>query len=112
MKTESEQRVMLARMEAARAETERHLAIIERQIAARAERIAMSSHVQTRRFGRATSRWNRADERRYQEMLAALHFERRGEIEALARKLARQAGAIAACRLRHGINAAAQEMAS
>lgn len=112
MKTESEQRARLARMERARAETERHLAIIERQIAGRAEHIAMSSHVQTRRFGPATSRWNPVDERRYQEALAALHFERRGEIEALARKLTRQAGAIAACRLRHVINAASEEMAS
>lgn len=112
MKTESEQRAILARMERARAETERHLAVIERQIAGRAERIAMNAHVQTRRFGRPTSRWYPADERRYQETLATLRFARRAEIEALARKLARQAGAIAAFRLRHGITAAAQEMAS
>lgn len=112
MKTESEQRATLARMERARAETERHLAIIERQIAGRAERIAMSAHVQTRRFGRATARWNPADERRYRETLATLRFERRAEIEALTRKLMPQASAIAAFRLRHGINAASQEMAS
>lgn len=112
MKTESEQRATLARMERARAETERHLAIIERQIAGRAERIAMSTHVQTRRFGRATSRWNPADERRYQETLAKLRFARRAEIEALARKLARQAGAIAAFRLRHGLDAATGALAS
>ncbi len=37
MKTFVDQRAMLARMEAAHAETARHLAVIERQIEARAE---------------------------------------------------------------------------
>ena len=36
MSSYSEQRARLTRMEAARAETERHLAVIERQIEARA----------------------------------------------------------------------------
>ena len=48
--------------------------------------------------------WTRTDERIYQENLAAIRFERRGEIEALSRKLARQTGAIAAFRVRHRIN--------
>jgi hypothetical protein len=48
MKSYAEQRVMLARMEAARAETARHLAIIENQIAARAERMTASARVKAR----------------------------------------------------------------
>lgn len=112
MKTGSEQRARLARMEAARVETERHLAIIERQIAARAERITISTHIKTRHFGHATSRWSPVDERQFQETLAALRFERRVEIDALASKLARQSSALAAFRLRHGISAAPEEMTS
>jgi hypothetical protein len=100
MKTSAEQRAILTRMEAAHAETERHLAVIERQIAARAERMTTSSRVKARQFGRTSATWSRADERDFQANLAALRFERRGEIEALSRKLARQAGAIAAFRVR------------
>ena len=43
MRNYIEQRAMLARMEAARVETERHLAIVERQIVARAERMTVTS---------------------------------------------------------------------
>jgi hypothetical protein len=109
MRTYAEQRVLLARMESARTETERHIAIIQRQIAAR---ITTSTHVKDRQFGRAFTTWTRADERELQENVAALHFERRGEIDALARKLARQAGAIAAFRVRCRINPAPEELAS
>lgn len=112
MRSYIEQRAMLARMERSRAETERHLAIIERQIAARAERMTISTRVKARQFGRTSTTWTRADERHYQEALAALRFERRGEIDALTRKLARQAGAIAAFRVRYRINAAPEELAS
>lgn len=44
--------------------------------------------------------------------VAALRFERRGKIEALSRKLARQAGAIAAFRIRYRINEPMREAAS
>lgn len=101
MKTDAEQRAMLARMEAARAETARHFAVIERQIEARAERMTTSSRVKARQFGRTSATWSRADARDFQANLAALRFARRGEIEALSRKLARQAGAVAAFRVRH-----------
>ena len=112
MRSYLEQRAMLARMEAARAEAERQLAIIERQIAARADRMTTSTRVKARQFGRGATTWTRADERDFQENLAALRFERRGEIDALARKLARQAGAIAAFRVRYRINEPVREAAS
>jgi hypothetical protein len=112
MRTYAEQRAMLASMERARAETERHLAIIERQIAARAERMTTSTRVKARQFGGAAATWTRADERNFQANVAALRFERRGEIDALSRKLARQAGAIAAFHVRHRINEAARESVS
>lgn len=112
MKTDAEQRMMLARMEAAHAETARHLAVIERQIETRAERIAISTRVKARQFGRASGTWSRADEREFQANVTALRFQRRGEIDALCRKLARQAGAIAAFRVRCRINEPAWESVS
>lgn len=110
MRSYLEQRAMLARLEAACAETERRIAIIERQIAARAERITTSTRVNSRQFGQAsTSGSPRADELDVQENMMALRFERRGEIEALERMLARQAGAVAAFRVRYRISVAKQE---
>jgi hypothetical protein len=63
-------------------------------------------------FGRFTTTWTRADERAFQANVAALRFERRGEIDALTRKLARQSGAIAAFRVRYRINQPAEEIVS
>jgi hypothetical protein len=101
-------------MEAARAETAHHLAIVERQIEARAERMTVTSQAKSRQClrRRSNSMWTRTDERIYQENLAAIRFERRGEIEALTRKLTRQAGAIAAFRVRHRINDPEREAVS
>lgn len=113
MRSYIEQRAMLARMEAARAETERHLAIVERQIAARAERMTVTSQAKSRqRHRRSNSMWTNTDERIFQENLAAIRFERHGEIDALSRKLARQTGAIAAFRVRHRINEPDREAVS
>ncbi|CAM5417844.1 hypothetical protein AFEL58S_02300 [Afipia felis] len=109
MKTYAEQRAALARMEAAHAETERHLAVIERQMTARAERMTTSSRVKVRQFGRTSATWSRADERDFRANAAARRFERRGEIDALSRKLAWLAGAIAAFRVRYRINDLAGE---
>ncbi len=112
MKIDTEQRAMLARMEAAHAETERHLAVIERQIEARAERMTTSSRVKARQYGRASATWSRADERDFQANITALRFQRHGEIDALGRKLARQAGAIAAFRVQHRSSVPAGESVS
>ena len=111
MRSYIEQRAMLARMEAARAETERHLAIVERQIVARAERMTVTSQAKSRqdRHRRSNSMWTPADERIFQDNLAAIRFERRGELDALARKLARQRGAIAAFRVRYRIKEPVRE---
>ena len=105
---------MLARMEVAQAETARHLAVIENQIAARAEGMTVTAQAKSRqsRHRRSSSMWTLSDERIFQENLAAISFERRGETEALARKLARQAGAIAAFRVRYRINEPERESVS
>lgn len=112
MNTDAEQRAMLARMEAAHAETERHLAVIERQIEARAERMTTSSRVKARQSGRTSATWGRADERDFRANVATLRFARRNEINALSRKLARQAGTIAAFRVRCRVNEMAGESVS
>ncbi len=102
---------MLDSMEHARAETARHLATVERQIIARAERLTVTSQAKSQqsRHRRSNSMWTRTDERIFQENLAAIRFARRGETEALSRKLARQAGAIAAFRIRQRVNSPERE---
>lgn len=96
----SERRARLSRMQATQAETQRHLTIIERQIAARAERLTITDRAKRRRHVRGASSWTNADERLFQEHLAVLTLARRGEIDALTRKLHRQEDAIAEIRPR------------
>ena len=98
-----ERRVLLTRMEVAQAETQRHLGIIERQIAARAERLTITDRAKRRHQGRGASSWTNADERLLQEHVAKLTLARRGEIDALTRKLDRQERAIAECGTRHRV---------
>lgn len=112
MKISAEQRAMLTRMETAHVETARHLSVIKRQIEVRAERITTTSRVKVRQCGRPSATWSRTDEREYQANIAALRFARGSEIHALSRKLARQAGAIAAFRVRYQINEPAGESVS
>ena len=101
-----ERRVLLTRMEVAQAETQRHLGIIERQIAARAERLTITDRAKRRHQGRGASSWTNADERLFQEHVAKLTLVRRGEIDALTRKLDRQERAIAECGTRHRVSVA------
>lgn len=98
----------LARMEIAQAETHRHLGVIERQIAARAERMTVTDRAKRRQHGRSASNWTDADERLFQQHLAELALARRGEIDALTRTLDRQETAIAEFRRRDRASAAGQ----
>ena len=91
-------------MEAAKRETRHHLDLVHRQIAARAERLAVTEKAQARNrtHKRSGSRWTRSDEMLFQDHLDRLSFERRGELEALIRKLERQDRAITTLRLKLG----------
>ncbi|NKX68196.1 hypothetical protein HEP89_29085 (plasmid) [Labrenzia sp. 5N] len=94
--------LLLRRMETARRQTKAHLDLIERQIAARAERMTISAQAQAkakaRSHPRGRSHWTRSDDALFREYVDQLSFERRGEIDALTRKLSRQERAIAAVR--------------
>ncbi|MGY4501920.1 hypothetical protein ACVWYH_005877 [Bradyrhizobium sp. GM24.11] len=101
-----DRRLLLTRLEAAQAETQRHLGVIERQIAARAERLTITDRAKRRQHGRSASSWTNADERLFQQHVAELALARRGEIDSLTRKLDRQETAIAEFRTRHRVSAA------
>ena len=88
----------LSRMEAAHRETRAHLERIGRQISARAERMTTTAKAKARSHPRGGSRWTRSDEALCRAYVDQLSFERRGEIEALTRKLSRQEIAIDAVR--------------
>lgn len=87
---------LLSRMEAAHRQTKAHLERIERQILARAERMTTTAKAKARRHPRGGSRWTRSDETMFRACVDQLSFERRGEIDALNRKLSRQERAITA----------------
>ena len=89
---------LLSRMEAAHRQTKAHLERIERQISARAERMTTTAKAKARRHPRGGSRWTRSDEALFRAYVGQLNFERRGEIDALNRKLSRQERAILAVR--------------
>jgi len=99
-------RLTLARMEVAQAETQRHLSVIERQIAARAERLTITERARRRPRGRSASSWTSADERLFQQHIAELALARRSEIDALIGKLDRQETAITELRSRNRMSAA------
>lgn len=86
--------LLLSRMETACRQTRRHLGLIERQIARRAERLAITERAKKRSHSRGTSTWTPADERLFLEHVDRLIFDRRCEIDAFARKLAQQERAI------------------
>ncbi len=94
--------LLLLRMQASRRETRHHLDLVLRQIAARAERVTVTQKAKSsgRTHKRSGSRWTPLDEQLFQSHLHALEFRRRGEIEALSRKLARQDAAITVLKAR------------
>lgn len=94
--------VLMARMEAAQRQNAQHLDLIYRQIGLRAERLTITEKAKSRSGKRTGSRWTRSDEQLYQHYVDLLTFERRGEIEALSRKLKRQEVALDDARNRHG----------
>lgn len=101
MTTSLDRRAQLARMEEARRQTQRQLDMIDRQITRRMT--ALIPQLQPRRtaYRRGQPPDPGAFLERYRANLAALSAERQPEIDALARKLARQDRAIAAFRERH-----------
>ncbi|WP_454858518.1 hypothetical protein [Rhizobium binxianense] len=90
-----EMHLPLSRMVAGCRRSRAHLDLIERQIELRAMRMALTARVKNRPFRRSMPSWTRKDERRLQETIDRLRFERRGELDALSRRLARQEKAIA-----------------
>lgn len=90
--------IVVSRMEAAYRQTRAHLERIERQISARAECMTTTAKAKARRHPRGGSRWTRSDETMFRTCVDQLSFERRGEIDALSRKLMRQERAITAVR--------------
>lgn len=97
-------RILLTRMEAAHRETRHHLDRVHRQIAGRAERIAITQKAKSRHHARKRtgSRWSRSDETVLHVHLDRLQFERRLELDGLAGKLARQEQAIDTLRQKLG----------
>ncbi|TCM76631.1 hypothetical protein [Rhizobium sp. BK068] len=98
----SNPRRLLATMEAARREIHQHLELLHRQMAGRAERLTVTRKAKSRSHRRGRSNWTPSDEELFREDLFRLTFERRGEIEALSRKLARQDQALAVIREKLG----------
>lgn len=100
MRARQEIRAQLALMEAAREQTRRHLARVERRVEITAERVTKQERPKRRRHaGRGTSMWSAADEQVFRERLAGLSLRAKPERDALAR----QDAALAAFRERHGL---------
>ncbi|PJR12787.1 hypothetical protein [Sinorhizobium meliloti] len=104
MQSYLEARIELKRMEEACRANCRHLKFIDRQIRAEAERMTISNRNKVRQFGRHASTWTNADERHYRDCIDAAFEARRTEVDALRRKIERQATAINRLRARLGIN--------
>lgn len=85
----------LARMEEARRQTQRQLDLIERQITRRMTAVIPQLHPRRTAYRRGKAPEPGAFLERYRSNLAAITAERQPEIDALARKLARQDRAIA-----------------
>ena len=101
-----QRRELLVRMEAARRQTENHLARLHAGIERQAEATVIRIRTKRRQYGRHATTWTPADEREYERQLVLGREGRAPEIEALSRKLRRQGEAIDGFRALHGINAA------
>lgn len=105
----AQRQLAFAAMRAALASTERQRRDIDWQIRVEAEARVRALYPEWRAgHGRLQSRWSGLDERRYDQHLVRLHFERGRELDALDRKIERQCAAIAAFRAKHGINEPAE----
>ncbi|AUX79314.1 hypothetical protein NXT3_PC00137 (plasmid) [Sinorhizobium fredii] len=91
----------LARMEAARRQTQHQLDLIDRQITRKMTAIIPELGQRQPGYRRGRAMAPGAFLERYRANLAALTAERQPEVDALTRKLARQDAAIAALRARH-----------
>jgi len=95
--------VQLSRMQEARRQIQRQLDMIDRHITRRMTALIPQLKPRHTGYKRGKSPDPRAFLERYRSNLAAITAERQPEIDALARKLARQDAAIEAFRLRHGL---------
>ncbi len=95
--------VLLHRMEESRRQTQRQLDMIERQITRRMTAFIPQLKPQHAGYRRGKAPNPSAFLERYRAHLAAITAERQPEIDALARKLARQDAAIATFRRRQGL---------
>ncbi len=95
--------VLLSRMQEARRQIQRQLDMIDRQIMRRVSALIPQLRPKRTGYRRGKAPDPRAFLEHYRSNLAAIMAERQPEIDALARKLARQDAAIEAFRLRHGL---------
>lgn len=95
-----ERQALLFRMEEARRQTQRQLDMIDRQITAKMTALIPSLGRRRSGYRRGKPPAPEAFLARYRSSLAAITAERQPEIDALARKLARQEAAIAAFQAR------------
>lgn len=103
-----ERQALLFRMEEARRQTQRQLDMIDRQITAKMTALIPSLGRRRSGYRRGKLPAPEAFLARYRSSLAAITAERQPEIDALARKLARQEAAIAAFQAQAEFSASAR----
>lgn len=101
MKPVASPEVQLSRLEDARRQTQKQLEIIDRQITRRMTAILPQLARRQRGYRRGRAPDGQTLLERYRAHLTGLTAERQLEVDALARRLARQDAAIAAFRGRH-----------
>ncbi|MGB3830314.1 MAG: hypothetical protein WA975_00450 [Mesorhizobium sp.] len=104
MMTRDSLRATLARMEAALAETRRHLGAAEDAVRRRAETEAIRRRPKARHYHRRMSRWTGADEAEYRRILDEALATVGPDLERLRRRIDRQDAAIEAMRRKYGVN--------